>query len=110
MYKIGFSTVPVNERIKNALNEPTYLMAPVHVLRDVEVFNYDAQHLEGLVHKFFGGSCLDVTIADENGELHRPREWFFAPLDIIDEAIKLIINRDIVKYRYDPINEDIVSR
>lgn len=110
LYKIGFSTVPVNERIKNSINEPTYLMAPVHVLRDIEVFNYDAQHLEGLMHKFFGNSCLDVTIADENGEIHRPREWFFAPLAIIDEAIELIINRDIVKYRYDPINEDIVSR
>lgn len=110
LYKIGFSTVPVKERVKNAVNEPTYLMAPVHVLRDIEVFNYDAQHLEGLLHKFFGNSCLDVTIADENGELHRPREWFFAPLAVIDEAIKLIINREIVKYRYDSVNEDIVSR
>lgn len=32
LYKIGFSTIPLEERIKNAEKEPTYLMAPVKIV------------------------------------------------------------------------------
>jgi hypothetical protein len=32
LYKIGYSTIPVKDRIKNAINEPTYLMAPVRIV------------------------------------------------------------------------------
>ena len=110
LYKIGFSTTDVETRIKNAKKDPTYLMAEVKTVAAYEVYNVNPHKLEQLIHKFFSQSCLDLEIYDENGNAHKPREWFIAPLDIIEEAIELIINRDIVKYRYDPINEDIVSR
>ena len=52
LYKIGFSTVPVEERVKNAVDDPTYLMAPVHVVETFECFNLNPQKMELLLHKF----------------------------------------------------------
>jgi len=107
LYKIGFSKDEVKERIKNAKNEPTYLMAEVEVVAIYECFNMNSQKLEQLLHKFFGEVCLNIEIFDKNREKHRPREWFIAPLDIIDESIRLTINGQIVNYKYDSKNEVI---
>lgn len=101
LYKIGFSTVPVEERIKNAEDDPTYLMAPVHIVETFECFNLNPQKLELLLHRFFGTVCLEVDVFDNAGKRHTPREWFIAPLPIIEEAIELIISGDIVNHVYD---------
>jgi len=109
LYKIGFSKDDVRERIKNAKNEPTYLMADVKVMAIYECFNMNSQKLEQLLHKFFGEACLDIEIFDNEGKAHRPREWFIAPLDIIEEAVGLIVKGRIVEYRYDYEKESIVD-
>ena len=54
LYKIGFSTVPVAERIKNAAQEPTYLTAPVKIVSAYQCYNLNPQKLEQLLHTFFG--------------------------------------------------------
>jgi len=109
LYKIGFSKDDVRERIKNAKNEPTYLMADVKIMAIYECFNMNSQKLEQLLHKFFGEACLDIEIFDNKGKAHRPREWFIASLDIIEEAVGLIVNGRIVEYRYDYKKESIVD-
>lgn len=101
LYKIGFSTVPVKERVKNAADDPTYLMAPVHILETFECFNLNPQKLENLLHRFFGKVCLEVDVFDRDGKRYTPREWFMAPLPVIEEAIELIISGKIVDYVYD---------
>ncbi len=101
LYKIGFSTVPVEERVKNAADDPTYLMAPVHIVETFECFNLNPQKLELLLHKFFGKVCLEVDVFDRAGKRITPREWFIAPLPVIDEALELIISGEIVNYCYD---------
>jgi len=101
LYKIGFSTVPVEERVKNAVDDPTYLMAPVHIVEAFECFNLNPQKLELLLHKFFGKVCLEVDVFDRAGKRITPREWFIAPLPVIDEAIELIISGEIIDYIYD---------
>ena len=101
LYKIGFSTVPVEERVKNAADDPTYLMAPVHIVEAFECFNLNPQKLELLLHKFFGKVCLEVDVFDKSGKRFTPREWFIAPLSVIDEALELIISGEIVDYVYD---------
>lgn len=108
LYKIGFSTITVEERIKNAENEATYLMAPVKVIMSYKCYNMNVAKLETLLHNFFRKSCLDVEVIDKNGERHKPREWFIAPLEVIEEAIKLIINGQIINYKYDSITQKIV--
>lgn len=110
LYKIGFSTTSVETRIKNAKEDPTYLMAEVKTVAAYEVYNVNPHKLEQLIHKFFGNSCLDIEIYDGNGNLYKPREWFIAPLEIIEEAINLIVNGKIINYKYDDKSENIVER
>ena len=50
------------------------------------------------------------TRLNESGNIHKPREWFIAPLEVIEEAVELIISGKIVDYRYDEINEKISLR
>lgn len=107
LYKIGYSTTPVEGRIRNAAKEPTYLMAPVKVVSVFKAYNLNPQKFELLIHTFFGSSCLDVSVPDANGQVHRPREWFVAPLEAIDLAVKLLVNGEIVNYRYDPDSKSV---
>jgi hypothetical protein len=110
LYKIGYSTVAVEERIKNASQEPTYLMADVHIVMTYKCFNMNPQKLEQLLHNFFGTACLNLDVFDGAGNRHTPREWFIAPLHIIEKATHLILNSEILKYRYDSIKEEILEK
>lgn len=110
LYKIGYSKVDVLERIKNAEKEPTYLMAKVKIEDAWKCYNMNPQKLEQLLHNFFGSSCLNIDIFDENKRRHTPREWFIAPLDVIEQAIKLIINGEVINYVYDIENCLIINR
>lgn len=110
LYKIGYSTIPVVKRIANAKNEPTYLMAPVKIVAEFECYNMRANKFEGLLHTFFGNSCLDVKVADSNGIAHKPREWFIAPLEAIKQAAQMMVTGDIVHYRFDSITQAILER
>ncbi len=110
LYKIGYSTTSIELRIKNAEKEPTYLMAPVEFVTGWQCLNMNPQKLENLLHNFFGSSCLNIDVIDENGLKHCPREWFIAPLEVIEQTIELIINGKILNYQYDPINTTIVRR
>jgi hypothetical protein len=108
LYKIGYSTTDVKERIKNAINEPTYLMAPVRIVTVYEAYNMNTQKFEQLIHRFFGKVCLNVDIFGDDGKRYAPREWFILPLDIIEQVIELIITGEIVNYRYDEKSEELV--
>ena len=110
LYKIGFSTTTVEERIKNAAQEPTYLMADVRIIMTYKCFNMNTQKFELLLHNFFGSSCLNVDVFDALGNRHTPREWFIAPLDIIEQAVQLIISGEIVEYKYDGEREEVLIR
>ena len=110
LYKIGFSKTAVEERVKNASQEPTYLMADVRIVMAYKCFNMNPQKLEQLLHNFFGNSCLNIDVFDKDGNRHTPREWFIAPLEIIEQAIHYIISGDIIHYKYDSINEEIIER
>lgn len=110
LYKIGYSNIPVGERIKNAEQEPTYLMAPVRIVETFQCYNLNPQKFEQLIHNFFGKTCLNFDIFDKKGNRHTPREWFIVPLGAIEEAIEFIISGEIVDYRYDTEREIIVGR
>jgi len=110
LYKIGYCTTTVEERIVNAETQPTYLMAPVEIKAVYKAFNMNAQKFEQLLHNFFGTCCLNIDIYDEKLRRKMPQEWFVVPLSIIDEAINYIITEEIVHYRYDSENKEIVLR
>jgi len=110
LFKIGYSTPLVALRIKNAPKDPTYLMAPVKIEAVYKTYNMNTQKFEQLLHNFFGESCLNIDVFDIKGHRHTPREWFIAPLEIIDQAIQMIITGEILKYDYDPKVEAIVLK
>jgi hypothetical protein len=101
LYKIGFSSTPVLERIKNAKNEATYLFSDVKNLKAWKVYNRNADKLENLLHRFFANTCLDIDLFNEKGQRLNPREWFVVPFEVIEETIQLILNENIVNYEYD---------
>jgi hypothetical protein len=107
LYKIGFSTTDVKERIKNAPKEPTYLMAEVQIVSTYKCYNLNAQKFENLIHSFFGNSCLDIDIHDNSGSRHKPQEWFSIPLPAIEKAIELIMEDNLKYYKYDYEKETI---
>lgn len=107
LYKIGFSTVPVEERIKNASKEPTYLMADVAIIHGFKCYNINTQKFEHLLHRFFAEVCLNVDIFDEKGKRYAPREWFIVPLAIVEEVINLILSGQIIDYRYNSVNQSL---
>jgi hypothetical protein len=107
LYKIGYATTPVSKRISNAVNEPTYLMAPVNIIAEYECYNMNTQKFENLIHTVLKDVCIDVGIADLQGNMCKPREWFSVPLEQINTAIELIVNGQIVNYRYNSINKKI---
>lgn len=109
LFKIGYSKTDFQERIKNAEKEPTYLMAPVGIQGAWKCFNMNPQKLEQLLHNFFGNSCLELDIFDEKGKRHTPREWFIAPIEVIEQAMELIINGKIVNYKFDAENMAILK-
>jgi hypothetical protein len=110
LYKIGYSSTSVQDRIKNAVNEPTYLMAPVKEESSWICYNMNAQKFESLIHRFFGHTCLEIDVFDNNGIRHTPREWFIAPLKAIEQAVTLLDSGEIINYRYDSVNEVIVKK
>lgn len=110
LFKIGFSKANVEDRVRNAIQEPTYLMADVRIVMTYKCYNMNPQKFEQLIHNFFGNSCLNIDVFDKDGNRYTPREWFIAPVGIIDQAIHLIISGDIVKYKYDSTSEEIVER
>ena len=110
LYKIGYSTVPVLERIKNASKEPTYLMADVAIEASYKTYNINAQKFELLIHRFFSEVCLNIDINDDKGRRITPREWFAVPLPVIDKAISLILSGEIVKYKYDSVQMSLIKK
>ena len=110
LFKVGFSTTSVEDRIKNAQQDPTYLMAPVSIVATYKCFNMNPQRFERLIHRFFSDSCLDIEITDSNGKNYAPKEWFIAPILLVEKAIELIINGEIVNYVYDKEQGVIISK
>ena len=110
LYKIGFSTTDVRDRIKNAAKEPTYLMADVHLVSKIQCYNFNPHKFEQLIHRFFAEVCLNVDIHDDKGRRITPREWFVVPLPIIDKVIDCILDGSIINYEYDSKNKMIIKK
>ena len=110
LYKIGFTSNTVEERIANAEDEPTYLMAPVKVEATYKVVNMNSQKFEDLVHQILMAVQFQVTVYDENGNEHQPQEWFVVALPIVDVIIQKIMDGSIVNYTYNPLKECLEKR
>lgn len=109
LYKIGFSRNSVEQRIANAANAPTYLMAPVDIVADYRTYNLKPSALEHLLHRVFAEVRLDITQIDTKGRKYDPSEWFVVPLNVINQAIHMILSGEIVEYVYDAAARQLVE-
>jgi len=102
IHKIGVTGGEVDRRIAGAKDDPTYLFADVEVVATYKLFNINRSKLENVLHRVFAAARLDVDIPDRFGRAVRPREWFLAPLSVIDEVVERVRDRSITQYAYDP--------
>jgi len=109
LHKIGYCTTSVEERIKNADKDPTFLMAPVKIISTYKVFNLSPKKVEDIIHDFFKDRCLEIKVTDNSRLNRNPKEWYVVPIEIIEQSIQLIINNEITKYRYDFDNNEIIK-
>jgi hypothetical protein len=74
-------------------------------------YNRNADKLEQLLHRFFAEACLNVDIEIIQGKRITPREWFIVPFEEIESwQLKLILNEQIVNYKYDKWIQKIVLK
>jgi hypothetical protein len=87
IHKIGVTGGKVENRIANAANDATYLLAEVEIIATYKLSDINRVKLEDIFHRIFARAQLDLTIPDRFGHPVRPREWFLVPLHVIDEAV-----------------------
>lgn len=100
LYKIGFTTGSVKERIAQAAKDPTYLMAPVRVEVAYKIVNMNSQKFETILHQVLERAQMDVKVFDQDGKIHHPKEWFKVPLMVIDQIVQYIVDGSIMRYVY----------
>lgn len=110
LVKIGFSTTSVEERIKNAEKEPTYLEGKVDIVKKYKCFNFDPHKLERLVHAVLNSQRLNVKLKDHAGKLYRPKEWFTVSPATACEVVERILDNSISQYRLDKVRGRLVLK
>ncbi len=111
LHKIGFTSTTVAERIKDAENDPTYLMAGVEVVDSYIITgDYNTQKVEHFIHRIFADVKVDLKIIDRSGQEYTPSEWYAVPLVAIEQAVNMLQNGDITEYKYDKDLEQLILR
>lgn len=100
-YKVGYTGGSVEKRISNAVNEPTYLCAPVQIVEKWRCTNINSKALETFLHKFLDGARIKIKVNGKD-KSQVASEWFNVPLEILEAMVPMILDGSIVNYRYDP--------
>ena len=107
LYKIGLARKSIEQRIRNAASEPTYLLAPVALVATYQLFNVNLPKVERLLHRFFDAATVKVQVKDSAGRYTTPKEWFSVPLEVIGVAVDLLISGKILGHRYNADTQQI---
>ncbi|MGI8841369.1 MAG: GIY-YIG nuclease family protein, partial [Caulobacteraceae bacterium] len=107
VHKIGVTGGSVQARVAGAANEATYLLSDVEIVATYRLFNINRAKLEAIIHRVFAAARLDLTIPDRFGRPVQPREWFLAPLPVIDEVVEHIRDGSIAGLEYDPASASL---
>ena len=98
---IGQTEFITSQRIANAENDPTFLLAPVEIVATYELYNINRVKLEKLLHRFFESARLDIQIKDRFGKPVVPREWFFVPMFVVDQVVEKLREASLGAFYYD---------
>ena len=100
LYKVGYTSQRVEDRIKNAESEATYLCAPVIIEKTWRCLNINGKSLETFLHNFFKAAQVLIKV-NEGGKSQTASEWFNVPLKTLEAAVPLIISGEIRNYKYE---------
>ena len=106
-YKVGYTGGSVEKRISNAVNEPTYLCAPVQIVEKWRCTNINAKALETFLHKFLDVARIKIKVNGKD-KSQVASEWFNVPLGILEAMVPMILDGSIVNYRYDPNSQKLI--
>ena len=95
------TTQPIEARIANAVNDPTYLLADVEIVATYDLYGFNPRKIEDLIHQVFAKVQLNIEIEDRFGKIVRPREWYLVPRSVVDELVEHIHRGDLLGLRYD---------
>ena len=109
-FKIGFCTTTVEERIKNCENETTFLNDKIEIVSVTPIYGYRINKIENIIQTFFSSKRLDIEIADKNGYLAKPKEWFSVPIGLIHRSIELLAANELKDYVYDYKKNQIIKK
>lgn len=101
LVKIGYSSQSVEERVKGAAEDPTYLEAPIRILASLDCYNLNPQKVEHLIHAFLEKQRINMTLISSKGKPYHPTEWFAVDRDTAVAVAQHIVQGDIMKYRMD---------
>lgn len=108
--KIGYTEGTVEQRIRGAEDDSTYLEAPVEVAATFECFDLDPRRFESLIHGFLAERRLNVTVTGKDGRRYQPQEWFDVPLATAKAVVERIVDGSITDYRLNPVTGALVAK
>lgn len=106
-YKVGYTGDSVEKRISNAVNEPTYLCAPVKIIEKWRCTNLNAKALELYLHRFLKDAQIKIMVNDK-GKHQVASEWYNVPLGVLEVMVPMILDGSIKNYSYDSTIKKIV--
>lgn len=111
LHKIGVTSQDVKRRVADARNDPTFLLASVEVVATYQLENLSRDQVEKLLHRFFEAARpAELFVLDRFGKKVHPKEWFFVLPEHVSQATKLIQQKKIHLYQYNPKSQAIEKR
>jgi hypothetical protein len=108
--KIGSTIGKAADRVAGASNDPTFLLAEAQVVAEYETRGVHPKKIEGLLHRFFAGACINVSLPDRFGKSVDPREWFFVSAEAVEQAVRMIATKSLHLYEYQVSEDRILPR
>ncbi|RZU99724.1 GIY-YIG nuclease family protein [Spiribacter vilamensis] len=99
LYKVGLTARTIEDRLKGAERQTTYLEGPVELIAEWEIYGANLRRVERILHAFLAPRRAQFTLIDANGKQYHPREWFNVPFETIKQAAEAIMNGTLMSYR-----------
>src|SRR5690554_168057 len=101
LHKIGATNGAVKKRVGNPRKQTTYLRADIEVAAEYTLYGYQPKKVERVLQLFFSDAQADIKIRDGFGDIAKPREWYFVPLEEIAKAVELLQAGELTSFYYD---------
>lgn len=110
LYKIGFTSTTVEERIKHCENDIAFLESAVQPVLAFECYSLNPHKLETLLHEVLRAQKIQLTLISKKGLAYQPKEWFDIPLNTIEQVVEHLIDGSIGEYRMDNVRGILVQK